>query len=66
MIAYAGEDAEYPALLVGMQTLQQTTLENSMMASHKIRNQLISEPSNTTLGYKPKGCLIILQGNLLI
>ena len=50
MIAYAGEDAEYiPLLLVRVQTL-----EISMVVSQKIVSQLISTPSNTTLGHIPK------------
>ena len=51
------------SLLVGMQTLK-TTLEISMAVSKKIGNKPTPGSSNTTLGYIPKRCSIILQKHL--
>ena len=47
-------------LLVGKQTCT-TTLEISMVVSQRIGNPPTSGSSNTTLGHRPKRCLIILQ-----
>ena len=49
------------SLLMGMQICT-TIVEISMAVSQKIGNQPTSESNNTTLGYIPKGCSIILQG----
>ena len=53
-----------PALLVGMQA-GTTPLDVSLVISKKNSKQPSSRPSNTTLGYKPKGCSIIPQEHVL-
>ena len=52
-----------PPLLVRIKNFT-TTLEISVLVSQKIGNQSTARPSNTTLGYIPKGCSTILQGHL--
>ena len=52
------------ALLVGMQA-GTAPLDVSVAISQKIRKQPSSRPSNTTLGYIPKGCSIVPQGHVL-
>ena len=53
-----------PALMVGVQA-GTAALEISMTISQKICKQPSSRSSNTTFGYKPKECSIILQGHVL-
>ena len=53
-----------PALLVGIQA-GTDPLDISMAISQKIRKQPYSRPSNTTFGYKSKGCSIVPLGHVL-
>ena len=53
-----------PPMLMGVEA-DIVTLEICMTISQKIRKQRTSTPSNTTFGYKPKGCSIVSQGHVL-
>ena len=67
MTTYTGEDVgqgNIPELLVGVQA-GTAPLDVSVVTSQKIRKQPSSRPSNTTFGYKSKGCSIVPQGHVL-
>ena len=53
-----------PALLVGVQS-GTAPLDVSVAISQRIRKQSSSGPSNTTFGFIPKGCSILLQGHVV-